>query len=187
MNRLLQVTERRPQQFLAFLFKVVKDLDLIGQIRQEKDTAKLVEVKKKRLISSAPSSSFAPIKTKMMKMAKMEEVVEEGKAATPVPLQGVGYCTWTMSNTWPWLRGGPVLAQTPLITPPPFTLTDASSPSASGSTTATAMNSYQTDDSQEYSDQMDFLPEMEGRVQKPPPYPFSLFVRWWLLRSFKRS
>lgn len=57
MNKRLEATERRPQQMMAFLYKVVEDPDILPRMMLQKERTRRLSEKKRRIMMSSASSS----------------------------------------------------------------------------------------------------------------------------------
>lgn len=181
MNKRLEATERRPQQMMAFLNKVVEDPELLPRmiLEKERSTKHLSDQKKRRLMFSTSSSSSSS-------MAVTNSVkTEEDDAGTLRVISSPetsfdAFCQSSPDTLSPgWLNqrqlqivGGSQIDGCDAISIPSRLTSANGHVELDSSPVGDAFSGYQTDSSE---GQISYLRHLAAGVEpRPPPYPFSL-------------
>lgn len=185
MNKRLEATERRPQQMMAFIYKVVEDPDLLPRMILEKERTRQIKDKKQRLmISSSATSPSGMAISSTSTIIKSEVVHEEGSIgviSSPETVFNVDkFCQSSPSpdesdiNAIGWLDQ--VNCGLAVAGPSPFTT--GSMGAGIGATVAVLPqgNSTVIGYGGDWGDHMNYFGEMAAGVEdRPrPSYPFSL-------------
>ncbi|XP_015898330.3 heat stress transcription factor C-1 [Ziziphus jujuba] len=190
MNKRLEATERRPQQMMAFLYKIVEDPDILPRMmmKNKHRTNQISEKKRRLMISSASSSNSSGMAGTNSVKTEEDEDGTIGVISSPeTGLEMDSFCRSSRSPDAPaqgwWSQrqvvDRPWIAQEPYgcsgIASPPSTATGREfgmgvSPPASN------MVGYGNGSSSSGSGQIGYFTEVVAGVETspPPPYPFSL-------------
>ncbi|KAJ4958675.1 hypothetical protein NE237_025786 [Protea cynaroides] len=126
INERLQATERRPQQMMAFLLKIVEDPDFISRLMIQKNSSRSIGNKKRKLMIESPFSSGAPapaMENTTTTSTTTNSGEEEEEVSLPEMAVGVeSYSDWPTSNSTTWLNSNQVV---PAMTFQPETIAAA--------------------------------------------------------------
>ncbi|KAF3660044.1 Heat stress transcription factor C-1 [Capsicum annuum] len=179
MTRRLEATEKRPQQMMAFLCKVVDDPEILPKILMEKDKSKRLMISnrdKKRRLMLSNSASSQSLKSEEEKVGVKSSFYSPGSN-----FEKDAFCQSSPSSeSTPPVTGAAVHGGRPVMMVanegygncPTMSSSLSSGSSESGGFTATAMDNFYGYDYSGGGGSGSGGPVAEEA--SPPPYPFSL-------------